>query len=118
MCQVPTKCKSFQRAWINGNKVCAGCFGEMKTVKMMSLLIDEAFDPIINRVHQMKPEDISVAIIEAARTIQSRLVDEGFADEDGPLISGQEIGLAINTRLMLRIQNLEAALRLRIESSK
>lgn len=115
MCQQPTRCKSFQRAWIAGNKVCAGCFGEMKSVRMMGLIIDEAFDPIIARVHQMKPEDVSAEIIGAAVTIRHKLVDEGFVDEDGPLISGQEIGLAINMRLMQRIQSLEAALRLRVE---
>jgi hypothetical protein len=78
-------------------------------LRLVTRIIDKHLDPIIGGIHLSTDERYVTALQKASRGIREDMVREV---DDG--ITGQEVALAINKRLMQRVQTLEAAARLRV----
>lgn len=108
LCKAPVACKSFQTSWKAGHTTCSGCAGDFSALRLTTQILDRYLDPIINAIHVTADDRYIEALVKASRQIREDLARE--VDDE---VSGQEVALAINKRLMQRVQTLEAAIRLR-----
>lgn len=109
LCTEPTACKNFQHSWNSGHSKCSGCAGDFTRLRLVAKILDQHLDPIINGIHLTADKRYIESLAKASRAIREDMVSQ--VDDE---ITGQEVALAINKRLMQRVQTLEAALRLRM----